>query len=389
MRYFPPEERVYTNVLFTKCLYAMLVHNQFIPDRRTGWNMPSTKSAEHKAHLLGIKVACGFEILANQGKINADEIEEKDRDWHRFIGSLTGKNYFRGLLEGSKEYTDLLDKAKSYYRENCAVEKTGNRIGKEIVGLLKGSEVDKPELIRSQKSLATEDSEEWLLISSEELDDMLKKRYGQTSVITTPSDSKALSSILSDFLDKKSEFDGVEVEEPPKSKGKSKKSKLKTGNIDFNPDEFQSAMQNLLEIVIPEDKWESNSEDEMSSYGHEDDLERNLEDMTNNFGQNRSEFDDYLDEMDRELSRTKIGSSFERASKVNLDDFDDIEDFKPVDIDTNTVKNMLESYRAQMGTSGPASNMLGALGVRFNTEQTNGTNAYSDDELGDLKNTTV
>lgn len=56
MRYFPPEERVYTSVRFTKCLYAMLIHNHFIPDRRTGWNLPSTKTAEHKAHLLGIKV---------------------------------------------------------------------------------------------------------------------------------------------------------------------------------------------------------------------------------------------------------------------------------------------------------------------------------------------
>lgn len=57
MRYFPPEERVYTSVRFTKCLYAMLMHNQFIPDRRTGWNLPATSATEHKAHMLGIKVS--------------------------------------------------------------------------------------------------------------------------------------------------------------------------------------------------------------------------------------------------------------------------------------------------------------------------------------------
>lgn len=56
MRYFPPEERVYTSVRFTKCLYAMLMHNHFIPDRRTGWNLPASNMAEHRAHLIGVKV---------------------------------------------------------------------------------------------------------------------------------------------------------------------------------------------------------------------------------------------------------------------------------------------------------------------------------------------
>lgn len=57
MRHFPPEKRVYTSVKFTKCLYAMLLHSYFIPDRFTGWNLPAKDMAEHKAHLLGIKVS--------------------------------------------------------------------------------------------------------------------------------------------------------------------------------------------------------------------------------------------------------------------------------------------------------------------------------------------
>lgn len=45
------------------------------------------------------------------------------------------------------------------------------------------------------------------------------------------------------------------------------------------------------------------------------------------------------------------------------DSFSDIESFEPVDIDMNALKNILESYQAQMGGAGPASNLLGPMGV--------------------------
>ena len=51
MRYFPPENRVYTSVKFTKCLYAMLTHSNYLPDRRTGWNLPPSTSKHFKVIL--------------------------------------------------------------------------------------------------------------------------------------------------------------------------------------------------------------------------------------------------------------------------------------------------------------------------------------------------
>lgn len=45
------------------------------------------------------------------------------------------------------------------------------------------------------------------------------------------------------------------------------------------------------------------------------------------------------------------------------DSFSDIESFEPVDIDMNAVRNMLASYEAQMGGPGPATNVLGPMGV--------------------------
>ena len=46
-----------------------------------------------------------------------------------------------------------------------------------------------------------------------------------------------------------------------------------------------------------------------------------------------------------------------------MDDDEDEDDFEPVDIDLNMVKNLLESYGAQDGLAGPTSNVLGAMGI--------------------------
>jgi hypothetical protein len=60
------------------------------------------------------------------------------------------------------------------------------------------------------------------------------------------------------------------------------------------------------------------------------------------------------------------------ASTEN-DNFEDIEAFEPVDIDMNALKNILESYQAQMGGAGPAINMLGPMGIRLQADPKPGT----------------
>ena len=52
----------------------------------------------------------------------------------------------------------------------------------------------------------------------------------------------------------------------------------------------------------------------------------------------------------------------------DVEDIDDIDDdFKPVNVDLNVVQNLLESYNAQQGQAGPASNILGSMGVSLPT----------------------
>ena len=107
----------------------------------------------------------------------------------------------------------------------------------------------------------------------------------------------------------------------------------------------------------------------MSDYENDDEiLSRNIDEF-NRIKKEQTQKGDkkdllqYMEEMDRELAKTTIGKSFEKKQREEggESDFDDIEDFEPVDIDMNAVKNMMESYKLQGASAGPTSNLLSSL----------------------------
>ena len=91
------------------------------------------------------------------------------------------------------------------------------------------------------------------------------------------------------------------------------------------------------------------------------DLERNLE--------------QYWNLKITELSKTTVGKTFTTTNKASVDSNDDafnyIENFKPIDININTLKNVMDSYESQIGGSGPVSNLLNAMGIGISNLATN------------------
>lgn len=373
MKYFPPENRVRTSVVFTKYLYAMLSHSQYTPDRRTGWNLPPNHHDQFKDHSLGVKLACGFEILAAQAK-PADDLET-NKSWLKYVEKLNSRGYFQELLEGSQGHQRLLETAKEYFRNHVESVPYNSEVGQDIVALLRCLEFSVEEFKEKEATLAEDDDEIWLNVSPEDLDAMLARRYGIKKSVSANGnvDAVELTGQLTDFLDRKSEWDGVEIKETapvaPKRKEKTTAkvqfnepmdtSVNTSGNIDFNPDDFFRNVQRMVDLVIPEDDWESNSD--MSDFEDED-LGRNMDDMTNS-----KSLEGYMHQMDEELSKTTIGKSFETKRKE--DPFDDIESFQPVDIDVNTLKNMAHSYQSQFGGPGPASSLLGSMGIKVKDDK--------------------
>lgn len=101
-----------------------------------------------------------------------------------------------------------------------------------------------------------------------------------------------------------------------------------------------------------------------------------------------------MDAMDAELSTTKMAEDFEKSAlrppqknpakpmtreeslndhgneqeesgdeESDADDHDDDDSSRPVDLNLNLVKNLLESFSSQQGMSGPASSLLSSLGL--------------------------
>lgn len=382
MRYFPPENRVYTSVVFTKCLYAMLFHSNYLPDRRTGWDLPLNNSPQYKSHLLGVKLACGFEILASQASSATSSTNRAtDKGWLNYLEHLKKKGYFQENVEGSRDHTILLENAQKFYEENEESMKFTPKIGEEVLTLLKQSDNNVEFFKKLERDLPKGDDDSWLNISPEELDEMLTKRYGVKTVFATNGNTNAsnFSGMVAEFLEQSSEYDGIVPQpvRPKRNKDINKKDEemvvdSSKGNdtIDFDPDTFSTQVKNLLDFFIPEDKWDSNSD--MSDYDYEeDDLDKNIEDITKQkeipSSSQQIDIKKYMEQMDRELSNTTIGKSFEVKTNGSKepDDFDDIEDFTPVDIDVNTLKNMMKSYESQIGGPGPVSNLLSSMNIRI------------------------
>ena len=72
-----------------------------------------------------------------------------------------------------------------------------------------------------------------------------------------------------------------------------------------------------------------------------------------------------MKDMDAELNLTEVGRSFAKVSQNEVGEVENDETLEPVDIDFNLVSNILESYSTQLGEAGPASNILGSMGIRL------------------------
>ncbi|XP_014669757.1 PREDICTED: protein ecdysoneless homolog [Priapulus caudatus] len=440
-------------VTFTRCLYAQLLKQKYEPERIIGWNLPPRNHPKFKAHDLGMKLACGFEILLSRidslrsSSSDSDspdsmgqQSEVSDVRWNRYLRNLKEKGYFRGEIEGSKLHQQLLSTARKYYTTTISRSRSASTSPVEEVAIaFEHLDYDMDDFKRQEKHLKPADSDSWLDISAQDLEQMLNE-YGNMAASNAPTnpnlDLNKVSETMNEFVSKVSGYEGVEVP----AKGNKKAS----GKVNFDADAFTESMQRILDFSIPHDDTDGESSSGMSGYGSEDDLfhqhMQNLPDK-NVADENLQE---YIELMDRELARTHVGQSFERElartnvgqcyervettvtehfntdppltsgsgprieevssgprieevssgprieevssgprieevssgprieevssgpriEEVSTGD-DDFGDYRPVDVDLNLVHNLLESYDAQRGAPGPASTIIGSMGLHL------------------------
>ncbi|CAL4070254.1 unnamed protein product, partial [Meganyctiphanes norvegica] len=446
MRHFPPETRVLTAVRFSKALYAQMAAHTYTPDQRTGWDLPKPTQEAFKSHLLGLKLACGFELLVcraggvtpgstpsseeHNGDINTHLDLSSNPKWLKYKQSLTDKGYFRGELEGSKLYVELQTRAQQYFVSNLQNSEGSEdddmlSTGAMVLKLMTKVNVDHEFYKERATRLVPEDDDSWLKITPDALEQLLSEHGGdsESAAPKTATDDQVMNS-LSAFLGHMADLEGAEVPKDlqermhklstlssrkssssrknssnqRKSSGLSphpqirKISNQSTGSdssqmsslsnkVDFAAESFTDALNNILDMGdLCEDQYWVQSDDEessgMSSYGEEDDR-LSLSRKSSNSSQKSDEsgvcgptsgtdpqIKAYMKEMERELQATTIADNLASQDSDADDEFDDVEDFKPVKVDMKAVQDLVKSYSAQNGTPGPASSLLNSMGIK-------------------------
>ncbi|KAI8540884.1 hypothetical protein RHMOL_Rhmol08G0019800 [Rhododendron molle] len=182
---------------------------------------------------------------------------------------------------------------------------------------------------------------------------------------------------MQSFVQKMSSYKGAEVPENRNLEG-----------VDFDVDRFMKDLESVIghqgsdDTHINEDIEEGSSSDSDMDFDDSEDGS-DIEPSENN-EEGDSFMGAYSNALSEELKTSTLNKSFVRASqsfKINegtsnttesmdvqaksnaSEDMD--EEFTPVDVDVNLVKSFLDSFSSQQGLPGPASNLLGLMGLRL------------------------
>lgn len=391
------EEIVEASVRMSRAMYAQLMQQTFQAPK--GYPMPPRGDARVYAEAeLGMKIACGFEMMYQLRK--KDGVEGKGSTWEAFKESLERSGYFEGLLPGSKEYRRLMENGQEYFKNSSLYSRASEMMGApvrridEILALPHSADD-----FRGQE-LPPSDDDSWLYNGEDELNAAILERQQEMEVYNSkhkgkqklkehqdsgPSSERLDDSGLGDiaksmqaFVQKMSSYKGAEVPENRNLEG-----------VDFDVDRFMKDMETVIGHQGSEDTHSNEDIEEGSSCDSDMDFDDSEDGSDIEPSENNEEGDAfmgaYTDVLNEELKTSTLNKSFVRANAQSLkvnegtsnaaegmdvqgkssasENMD--EEFTPVDVDVNLVKSFLDSFSSQQGLPGPATNLLGLMGLHL------------------------
>ncbi|KAK9306451.1 hypothetical protein QLX08_002948 [Tetragonisca angustula] len=345
MKYFPPEQRIMVNVKMTKCLYAMANHCRYTGDPRTGWNIPPITYSKYNAHVLGIKIACGLEMLiarANEERrkkekrsLNDSEKLKTNEDiLNTYLSRLEVNGYFRNLLKDSEEYVKLLNAAKDYYFKyfnlcNSIVD-INKSDAEKILEAWENIQSNDIELhAQDEAALSPADSDSWLNVDPVQLEIFLNEKWGNVKSKKHEQESLSLKEKVQMFLNQNSDIDGVQFLEDLSTEAGVMHDSEDNGKVEFDADIFDSTLRGILDLAVPGNEGEFEGSSEGSLGGDDEDK--------------RNEMDKYM-----RLLNSELQSQIEKEEDSETNKSSDV-------IEDNLIKSITE----EAGGSGPTGNIIG------------------------------
>ncbi|RZC62669.1 hypothetical protein C5167_024427 [Papaver somniferum] len=378
------EEIVMVSVRLSRAMYAQLVQQTFQAPKC--YPMPSRNDASVYVEAeLGMKIACGFEMMYQQRR--HENLDGKGTStWEAFKETFEGSGYFKQLLPGSKEYRRLMENVQEYYRSSSSFSRASEMMSApvrridEIFALPHSSEEFKG------LDLPPSDNDAWLYDGEDELKLAMarrekelelyevKQKKSQKAKEKKDADCSAGSAVndsdlgdivnsMQSFVHKVSSYEGAEV---PTNRN--------SDMVDLDVERFMKDIESVMGRFGGRDDADleegSSSDMEFDESEDESDLSEG-DDAGNTF------MGTYSDALNEELKSTTLKKSFVRAnaqpskttnegsSSSNVEMEVEDEELTPIDVDVNLVKSLLDSFSSQQGLPGPASNLLGLMGLQL------------------------
>ncbi|KAL0549738.1 hypothetical protein IC582_014226 [Cucumis melo] len=379
------EELVCVSVKMSKAMYAQLMQQNFQAPKC--YPMPSrTNASVHKEAELGMKIACGLEMIYQLRRKEGSE--GKNKTWEAFKESLESSGYFQGLLPGSREYGRLMQNAEEYYRNSELFARTSNMMSAPVRRI--DEILASPYSLEDFKGLDVppSDDDSWLYNGDDELNAALLERQKEMEISNSkfnkkqksnkdqddPSSSYSMdesdlgdiSKSMQKFVKKLSSYQGVEVSDNREPE-----------DVNIDVECFFKEMESVMNHhTSMETTTDAENEDETSSdldFDESQDDESDDAADTIDVDRENTFMESYSNTLDEELKNSTLKKSFYRASgetsqkdegTSNATDHME-EDFTPVDVDVNLVKSLLDSFSSQEGLPGPTSNLLGLMGIKL------------------------
>ncbi|KAK8954398.1 hypothetical protein KSP39_PZI001684 [Platanthera zijinensis] len=380
-------DMVRVSVEMSRAMYAQLVQQRFQAPRC--YPMPGTKEGPvaYKEAELGMKIACGFEMMYQERRRAGEE--GKGSAWDAFLQSLEKSGCFEGLLPGSKEYQRVMDNALEYYKSSVLFSRTRDimtapvkRIDEILASVYSINDFRDVHLLPS-------DDDSWLYNGEDELSSSILERQmemeayeskhgkdklpgGQASGSNSePNDFnlKDVAESMQAFVRKISSFEGAEVPHDW------------SNQVELDAEKFMKELESVLGPAMLEGNSSDADFEELGSSSDMDFEDSEDDDIIEGAGNDDTEdafMQSYSDALNEELSSTTLKQSFIRAPRPpNKEDEGGAstsvkhmdEDLRPVDVDMNLVQSFLDSFASQKGLPGPASNLLGVMGFKVPADE--------------------
>ncbi|KAK9454918.1 SGT1 protein-domain-containing protein [Dipodascopsis uninucleata] len=364
MSRFPPSDSVLCTVKFTRLVYAQLKSQRIKPP--PVFNIPNSNSEGYAEAELGMKVACGFEILCSGAGKKSSEREKKrdltsDPRFKEYMNELERENFFGNEKHETPTYQRLVKQAEQTFREVVVGDAfSSTMIGEEITKLL-----DKMDSLPSDEEISlwdsSADSDSWLDMEFGDFEKMLDGEDDSNGPKDVPDavtqkelneSQEKLKSIvqrLRQFMDdEEAGLDGVEFDDDPSS------------------DDDIDTMERIKEIDDENegiDETGEVNEDEFLEFFLSEALKLSPEQIEQFRADSKPDQQEIPPEGESSDSR-RIRDELLLSGVLNGDEEDDNAD----QVNSRMIADLLDSIRNHPAGSGPAATLLSRLGFGDDNE---------------------